>query len=271
MVAACAQGMEFQAVLQTILYAEDEPDIQRIVKLALETVAGFRLIACHSGEEAITRAHEAKIDLILLDVMMPQMDGPTTLKHLREIPALAQTPAVFMTAKAQPNEIAYFKSLGALDVVAKPFDPMTLGASLRAICARTSAEPAPLVAESIQTAPVDLSKEERFRARMAALTEQFRTELPVRLSTLQQQWLALTTQWSEQTLRDVHGSTHNLAGSGSTFGYEELTARARAVDRHVKLLLEQQQRADAVQREDICTLYIALEAELSRIIAELKR
>ena len=65
-------------------------------------------------------------DLILLDVMMPGMDGPTTLKALRQIESLSQTPVAFMTAKIQPNEIAEYKLLGAIDVIPKPFDPMTL-------------------------------------------------------------------------------------------------------------------------------------------------
>ena len=119
--------------LQKLLYVEDEPDIQAIARLALEAVGGFTVEICSSGEEALRRAPEFKPDLILLDVMMPGMDGPSTLKALRALPALAATPAVFMTAKVQPAEISHFKSLGALDVIAKPFDPMTLSDTVRQI------------------------------------------------------------------------------------------------------------------------------------------
>lgn len=112
--------------LQRILYVEDEPDIQAVARMALEAVGGFTLQVCSSGEEALQTAVEFAPDLLLLDVMMPGMDGPTTLQELRNLPELANTPAVFMTAKVQPQEIEQFKSFGALDVIPKPFDPMTL-------------------------------------------------------------------------------------------------------------------------------------------------
>lgn len=109
--------------LQRILYVEDEADIRAVAQLALEAVGGFKVKTCASGEEALREAEAFAPDLLLLDVMMPGMDGPTTLKSLWKISSLAEVPAVFMTAKVQPTEINYFKSLGALDVIAKPFDP----------------------------------------------------------------------------------------------------------------------------------------------------
>ncbi len=119
--------------LNRILYIEDEADIQAVAKLALEMVGGFTVKVCSSGKEALLVAADFAPDLLLLDVMMPGMDGPTTLKALRDIPSLATVPAVFMTAKVQPDEIAYFKSLGACDVIPKPFDPMGLAEQVRTI------------------------------------------------------------------------------------------------------------------------------------------
>lgn len=119
---------------RTILYIEDEPDIQAVARLALEKVGGYNVKVCSSGEEALQSAHDIQPDIILIDVMMPGMDGPTTLKALREIPCFKDTPVAFMTAKVQPAEIEYFKSLGARDVIAKPFDPMTLASQVKAIC-----------------------------------------------------------------------------------------------------------------------------------------
>ncbi len=117
--------------LKKILYVEDEPDIQAVAKIALEAVGGFELKVCNGGEEAIASAEEFAPDLLLLDVMMPGMDGPTTLSELRRLPGLKDKPAIFMTAKVQPQEIEQFKSYGALEVIAKPFDPMTLAQSVR--------------------------------------------------------------------------------------------------------------------------------------------
>jgi two-component system, OmpR family, response regulator len=125
-----------ESELQRILCVEDEADIREVAQLALEAVGGFEVRMCASGAQAQAVAAGFAPDLILLDVMMPDMDGPTTLAALRALPELAATPAVFMTARIQPKEIAHFKSLGALDVVAKPFDPMLLADALRSIWAR---------------------------------------------------------------------------------------------------------------------------------------
>jgi CheY-like chemotaxis protein len=122
--------------LNRILYVEDEPDIQAVAKLALEAVGGFTVAVCSSGAEALEKAEAFRPDLLLMDVMMPGMDGPSTLAALRQKPALQQVPAMFMTAKVQPSEVAHFKSLGASDVIAKPFDPMTLANQLREAWAR---------------------------------------------------------------------------------------------------------------------------------------
>lgn len=91
--------------LQRILYVEDDSDIQAVAKLALEVVGGFSVKVCASGEQALAEAVAFDPQLILLDVMMPGMDGPSTLKGLRELPELAHVPVAFMTAKAQPQEI----------------------------------------------------------------------------------------------------------------------------------------------------------------------
>jgi len=119
--------------LSRILYIEDEEDIQVVTKIALETVGGFTLLVCGSGAEALKEAPEFRPQLILLDVMMPGMDGPTTLKSLRTLPGLDKTPVVFMTAKVHPSEISNFKQMGALEVIAKPFDPMKLAEKIRDI------------------------------------------------------------------------------------------------------------------------------------------
>ena len=121
--------------LQRILYIEDEPDIREIAKIALESVGGFTVEVCASGGEALDAASVFAPDLILLDVMMPGMDGPTTLKTLRTLEQTEETPVIFMTAKAQSHEIERFRNLGALDVITKPFDPMTLSDVIRGIWA----------------------------------------------------------------------------------------------------------------------------------------
>ena len=122
-------------MLERILYVEDEPDIRAVAKIALETVGGFLLNMCNCGAQALQDAEGFKPDLLLLDVMMPGFDGPSTLAGLRKLPQTAFTPAVFMTAKVQAAEMAHYASLGAIGVIAKPFNPMTLAKELRELCA----------------------------------------------------------------------------------------------------------------------------------------
>jgi two-component system, OmpR family, response regulator len=119
------------AHLQRILYVEDEADIRAVARVALQVVGGFTLELCADGAEALRVAAGFAPDMILLDVMMPGMDGPSTLEALRAVPSLADVPVAFMTAKVQPDEIAYFKSLGALGVIPKPFDAMHLAQRVR--------------------------------------------------------------------------------------------------------------------------------------------
>lgn len=125
--------------LERILLVEDDPDIRTVAELTLRALGGFTLEVCPGGQEALQRAVPFGPDLILLDVMMPGMDGPTTMAELRRIPELARVPVVFMTAKVQPSEIAHLKTLGAAEVVPKPFDPASLSGQLREIWARVQA------------------------------------------------------------------------------------------------------------------------------------
>lgn len=120
-------------VLRTVLYVDDEPDIREVVELSLGLAGDLSVHTCDSGEEALDLLPQIVPDLILLDVMMPGLDGPGTLVKLRELPGFAQTPVVFMTAKAMPQEVERFKSLGAVAVIAKPFDPMQLANQLLGI------------------------------------------------------------------------------------------------------------------------------------------
>ncbi|WP_193222018.1 response regulator [Amylibacter sp. SFDW26] len=113
-----------------ILHVEDDLDIQEVAKLSLEVFGDFEVKQCASGKEALEFAKGYIADILLLDVMMPEMSGEIVLKHLRELPNYQETPAIFMTARAQKDEVAALKALGAVDVIVKPFDPTTLAAEI---------------------------------------------------------------------------------------------------------------------------------------------
>ncbi|MFP2932127.1 response regulator [Pyxidicoccus sp. 3LG] len=117
--------------LRKVMLVDDEDDIRTIGNLSLSRVGGWQTVLASSGAEALEKAAAEKPDLILLDVMMPGMDGPTTFGRLRAQESTASTPIIFMTAKIQKQEVARYLELGALGVIGKPFDPMTLPAEIR--------------------------------------------------------------------------------------------------------------------------------------------
>ena len=114
-----------------ILYVDDEPDIREIAVLSLQLDPDLEVESCGSGAEALSIVAEWKPELVLLDVMMPVMDGPTTLARIREQEATADVPIVFITARTQPAEVEALKALGAVGVIAKPFNPMTLASQAK--------------------------------------------------------------------------------------------------------------------------------------------
>ncbi len=117
--------------IRKVLLVDDEDDIRTVGNLSLSRVGGWQTVLASSGAEAVKKAAAERPDLILLDVMMPGMDGPTTLGQLRAQEATAKTPVIFMTAKIQKQEVARYLELGAVGVIGKPFDPMTLPAEIK--------------------------------------------------------------------------------------------------------------------------------------------
>lgn len=113
-----------------ILIIDDEDDIRQVAALSLETIAGWDVIVANSGAQGILRAEEHQPDAILLDVMMPGMDGPTTFRELRKNPATAKIPVLLLTAKVQGPDQRRFADLGVEAVLLKPFDPLTLAAQM---------------------------------------------------------------------------------------------------------------------------------------------
>ena len=119
-------------VARRVVLVDDEDDIRLVARASLERLAGWQVYPASSGAEGVALAKAERPDAIVLDVMMPGMDGPATLAELRSDPATADIPVVFLTAKVQAAERRRLEELGAAGVVAKPFDPMTLAAELAA-------------------------------------------------------------------------------------------------------------------------------------------
>jgi CheY-like chemotaxis protein len=194
-----------------VLHVDDEPDIREVVEISLGLDPECSTRSCASGQEALGVAAEWAPDIILLDVMMPVMDGTATLANLRENPLTAGIPVVFMTARAQSRELDLFRSLGAVGVIPKPFDPMTLAASVRAYV-----EP-----------PHD---------RLGAMQNEFLLRVDRDLVTLAGHWSALQNGTAvPASLAGIRHIAHGLAGAGGIFGFSEISDAAASLEEAVIL------------------------------------
>jgi two-component system OmpR family response regulator len=189
-----------------ILHVDDEPDIREVVEISLGLDPGFSTRSCGSGEEALAAAIAWQPDIILCDVMMPVMDGPATLMRLRENALTANIPVIFMTARAQTRELDRFRSLGALGVIPKPFDPMTLAASVRSY---------------VQPAHDPLDD----------LRAGFLQRVKKDATTLSQDRLVLKGgNRLTGTLDRIKHVAHGLAGAGGIYGFAEISDAAAALE-----------------------------------------
>lgn len=119
--------------LQRILLADDEPDILEISRIALETVGGFEVSVCSSGRTLLERLTEFEPDLIIVDVLMPDMSGPEVFAEIRRRPEFDGVPVVYLTGVIQEEELESLRDSGVADVILKPFDPMTLADRINGI------------------------------------------------------------------------------------------------------------------------------------------
>ncbi len=122
--------------LQRILYVDDEPELGAIAQLALEQIGGYRVTLCQNGTEALAAVATEQPQLALLDVLMPDMDGPQLLAELRTTPQGAELPVIFLTGRADDQARRQYQTLGALGTIAKPFDPMQLAQQVQTLWER---------------------------------------------------------------------------------------------------------------------------------------
>ena len=188
-----------------ILHVDDEADIREVVAISLSLDPIFALRSCSSGKDALAIAEAWRPDVVLLDVMMPTMDGPATLARLRDRPATSEIPVVFMTARAQSSELQLLKSLGAAGVIPKPFDPMTLAASVRAHISGA--------------------------ARIDTMREEFLQRFENDLVKLSKHWRqAQTSAPARRTLTAMKSLAHSLAGAGGLFGFGAISEAATRLE-----------------------------------------
>jgi two-component system OmpR family response regulator len=212
---------------RSILYVDDDPDVCIVVQFALCRIAGMDVTTADSGEKAIDLAYELRPDLIVLDVMMPGLDGPATYQRIRESPLISDIPVIFMTAKVLPSEVARFLGLGAIGVVGKPFDPLRIGDELAAIwtdayvalegSVRRDGEAA--VLEKIDTLA------EQFLARTRADVGRLRSLVrSVRLD-------------GHAEFKEIEHLAHSIHGAGAMLGFSAVSKSGGAIEHFVESLL----------------------------------
>jgi CheY-like chemotaxis protein len=207
-----------------VLHVDDEPDIREVVEMSLSLDPELLIKSCSSGADALNASNEWPPDLILLDVMMPVMDGPTTLKCLRKRSSTATTPVVFMTARAQAREIEQFVSLGAVGVIPKPFDPMTLATSVKAFVKPSRAALAALRENFLERARRDAAALAPYRAALAPDSH------------------------SGRALEQVKIIAHGLAGAGGIFGFPRISELSTTLARSAESMLDGTGGPAAVQQ-----------------------
>jgi two-component system, OmpR family, response regulator len=207
--------------LTRLLVVEDDPDIANLVSLALGDVGGYVVKSCFSASEALDAVGPFQPDLILLDVMMPGADGVAALKSLRLLPATRETPVVFMTAMAEPDDLVRYDALGCLGVIPKPFDPMKLAGRLEALWGCQAAE---------RRGPC--------RNELEELRLAYVRELPGRIRAMQGAAAALASGgWDRETVEALYHETHRLAGSSGLYRMAKLSHTAGILEEILKLLL----------------------------------
>ena len=120
-------------MIQKVLLIDDDQHVRLVARIGLEDVGGWEVLQATNGQDGVKMATEHKPDVILCDVMMPILDGPSTLAQIRESSDIQNIPVIFLTAKVQTDELAHYLSLGAKGVIMKPFDPLTLAEQVRKI------------------------------------------------------------------------------------------------------------------------------------------
>ncbi|HIG39546.1 MAG: response regulator [bacterium] len=245
-----------EPTLNKVLIVEDDPDIREVVRMTLEMIGELEVAACDSCAEALVLVDEFKPDLLLLDVMMPIIDGPTTLRLLRERTSTKNTPAIFLTAKIEAGDMAQYKNLGVLDVIIKPFDPLLLPDKLGEIWVRHHG--------------IDKGDgHEEFIRQFEQTSAAFITQLPQEIQTLMDELSAYRKTGESAFLNRLRQKVHRLKGTGSTFGCNAITDLSRKLEQSLaRLHLDDATVAEPVTLDEIESQIEALRDEADRVFRE---
>jgi CheY-like chemotaxis protein len=204
--------------LKTILGADDDPDVCAVINASLRLIGGLEVRMTGSGEHLIELALERPPDLVLLDVMMPGLDGPSTLRRMRQTALLDKIPGIFLTARVMPVDVRRVLPSGALGLISKPFDPLKLGDQIIALW--NSAEQAP--AAAVSPAPAQVHVE--------ALAAKFLRRAAADIVLLRRK-INEACLGDVSALKDVEHISHKMHGSAAMLGFQRMSAIGEAIER----------------------------------------
>ena len=235
--------------LNHILYVEDDDDIRELVRISLEEVAGYKVDICSSGQQAIDICDKIFPQMVILDVMMPDIDGLAVLKHYRNLPKFKNTPFVFMTAKIQSQEIRQYESLGISGIISKPFDPARLGERVEEIW-------------------------DEFHEKHAEvpLLHQVNNQYLEKLGFIRQDILQFVMALTDNSFNQADLSTlkiliNNLIGSGESFGYKDISSEASILTHELDdVRLTSSDDLDDSAKSRLSALLLALSVVIDRSI-----
>jgi two-component system, OmpR family, response regulator len=208
--------------LRSVLYVDDDPDICTVVEATLCAIGDLAVRSASSGEMAMDLACEEQPDLILMDVMMPGLDGPSTLKLMRDCAPLADIPVIFLTAKVMPTEVTEFLNLGAIGVIGKPFDPTRLCRDIRALWERTG--------RSCAVRPASATRTEELAAEVTTLTGSFLQRMQRDVRRLRH-LLERLAVGDGSALRELERLAHTIHGSAAMFGFPAISECGGMIER----------------------------------------
>jgi DNA-binding response OmpR family regulator len=212
---------------QSVLCVDGDAGICGVVQATLGSIAGLTVDVAYCGEQAIDLAYELRPDLVLMDVMMPGVDGPSTLKRMRASTSIADIPVIFMTGDALPTQVDHLLRLGAIGVIAKPFDPLELYDRLGALWNKKAAAGQITSARKVKAAEQTAagSVDDRFLQRT-------KTDI-VRL----REMIERSCQGGQSVLKEVEQLAHSIHGAGAMCGFLQVSAAGGVMERLVERVM----------------------------------
>jgi two-component system OmpR family response regulator len=221
--------------LHSVLYVDDDPDICTVVEATLRAIGDLDVRTAESGERAIDLASEEQPDLILMDVMMPGLDGPSTLKLMRDRGSLADIPVIFLTAKVMPTEVSEFLSLGAIGVIGKPFDPTKLCGDIRQLWGQVEGQTEGRAggrterqtgrssgAREVSRVGTEATRTEEVAAQVTTLTGAFLERMQRDIRRLRG-LLERLAAGDRSTPQELERLAHTIYGTGAMFGFPTIS------------------------------------------------